>query len=38
MPFEIWLNPIKTRAIIDTQHSKKFETININEMLKSPRA
>ena len=38
MPFKIWLNPVKTRAIIDTQPSKKFETLNINEMLKSPSA
>ena len=36
MPFKRWLNPVKTRAIIDTQPSKKFETLNINEMLKSP--
>ena len=38
MPFKIWLNPVKTRAIINTQHSKKFETLYINEMLKSPCA
>ena len=38
MPFKIWLTPVKTLAIIDIQPSKKFETLYINELLKSPSA